>query len=360
MSELKIAIDVSPVIYGIGTSVYTKNLVRSLLEIDKKNQYLLFGGSLRRADEIKAFFNSLGGNYLVRVFPIPPTLANIIWNKLGVLPVERLVGEVDVFHSSDWTQPPSKAFCVTTVHDLWPVLQPDKTNPKIASVHRARLERVKKYVDAVIVPSEATKADLINYGVNEQKITVIYEAVSPKFLDAKSEKMVKTNKFTKKPYFLSVGVGYRKNTMRLIKAFEKYNQTGKYKLVIVGNPTDGSYAGSSDVVFTGHIPDLELKSLYSNAEALIYPSLHEGFGLPILEAFSHDCPVITSNCSSMVEIAGDAAILVDPLSIDSIVDGIEQLEKRKSVILRNAKSRLKDFSWEKTASQTLKVYEKGK
>lgn len=360
MSELKIAIDVSPVIYGIGTSVYTQSLVRSLLEIDKKNQYLLFGGSLRRADEIKAFFNSLGGNYLGRVFPIPPTLANIIWNKLGVLPVERLVGEVDVFHSSDWTQPPSKAFCVTTVHDLWPILYPDKTNPKIAAVHQLRLQRVKIYADAIIVPSKATKKDLIDFGISEQKIIVIYEAVSPKFLDTKSEKRMKTNNFVKKPYFLSVGVGYRKNTIRLLEAFGKFNKKHEYQLIVVGNPTDGTFSDSKDVIFTGHISDLELKSLYSNAEALIYPSLHEGFGLPILEAFSHDCPVITSNCSSMVEIARDAAILVDPLSIDSIVDGIEQLEKRKSVILRNAKSRLKDFSWEKTASQTLKVYEKGK
>lgn len=357
MSELKIAIDISPVIYGIGTSVYTKNLVRNLLAIDRKNKYVLFGGSLRRGIEIRRFLDSLKGNYIGKVFPIPPTLANVLWNKIGIFPIERLVGKIDVFHSSDWTQPPSNAFRVTTVHDLWPVLHPEKTNPKIAQVHRLRLERVKKYADAVIVPSIATKKDLINFGVNEQKITVIYEAVDPFFLEnSKSENVMKEDR----PYFLAIGVSYRKNTMRLVKAFKKFNQSGAFRLVIVGRPTDGVFENESFIEFKGHVSNQKLKNLYKNAQALLYPSIHEGFGLPILEAFSTGCPVITSNRSAMAEIAEDAAILVDPESTDSILGGLNQLEKKKSAIVENAGSRLKDFSWEATAKQTIMVYEKGK
>lgn len=360
MSELKIAIDISPIVYGIGTSVYTKNLVSNLLQIDQDNKYLLFGGSLRRGEEIKAFLRGLKGNYEGRVFPIAPTLADFVWNRLGVFPIERLIGKIDVFHSSDWTQPPSTAYRVTTVHDPWPVLYPKYTNPKIVATHTARLKRVKKYADAVIVPSEATKADLVDYGISEQKITTIYEAANPMFVRSDSENQVKTKRFVKEAYFLAVGVGYRKNIIRSIEAFEKYNNKNYFRLVIVGNPTDGSFKANQNVIFTGHVTDLELKALYKNAEALLYPSLHEGFGLPILEAFSSNCPVITSNCSSMAEIAKKGAILVNPLSVDSIADGLNQLEKHKSVILKNAKSRLKDFSWSKTARQTLKVYEKGK
>ncbi|KKQ96568.1 MAG: hypothetical protein UT23_C0029G0007, partial [Candidatus Woesebacteria bacterium GW2011_GWA1_39_12] len=107
---MKIAIDISQSIYGTGVSWYTRSLVENLLTLDDQNEYLLFGGSLRRLGELRKFAK---GKY----YPIPPSLADFIWNRLHVLPIENLIGEVDVFHSSDWTQPPSKAFKVTTVHD---------------------------------------------------------------------------------------------------------------------------------------------------------------------------------------------------------------------------------------------------
>lgn len=110
---MRICIDVSQIVYGTGVSVYTRNLIQNLLKIDQKNEYVFFAGTLRRKADVLRFVPD------AKVFPIPPTLADIIWNRTHVLPIEKLVGKIDVFHSSDWTQPPSNAFKVTTVHDLY-------------------------------------------------------------------------------------------------------------------------------------------------------------------------------------------------------------------------------------------------
>ena len=136
---MKIGIDISQVIYGTGVSTYTENLVKALLLQDKKNEYLLFGGSLRRRADLKTFVSELKGNFESKFFPIPPTLGDILWNRLHILPIEKLVGDLDVFHSSDWTQPPSKAFKVTTVHDLIPLKFPGILIPKLSQPTKREL-----------------------------------------------------------------------------------------------------------------------------------------------------------------------------------------------------------------------------
>ena len=130
---MTIAIDISQVVYGTGVSVYTKNLVENLLKIDHKNQYLLFGSSLRKRKDLQRYTTKLlkrYSNISVKIFPIPPTLLSFVWNRLHVLPIENFIGNVDVFLSSDWTQPPAKqAKLITIVHDLVPWRYP-KTLPK--------------------------------------------------------------------------------------------------------------------------------------------------------------------------------------------------------------------------------------
>jgi len=112
---LKIAIDISQIVYGTGVSVYTRKLIETLLTLDRENEYVLFAGAFRRRQEIlEAFPNS-------KVFPIPPIAADFIWNRLHTFPIEKLIGEVDVLHTSDWSEPPSSSFKVTTVHDLYPL-----------------------------------------------------------------------------------------------------------------------------------------------------------------------------------------------------------------------------------------------
>jgi glycosyltransferase involved in cell wall biosynthesis len=356
---MKIAIDISPIIYETGVSVYTEELVKKLLLVDKENQYLLFGGSLRRLGELKAKTRKFKGNFETRLFLYPPTLANLVWNVAHVLPVETLIGQVDVFHSSDWTQPPTQAFKVTTIHDLTPIKYPRLSHPTIVATHTKRFYWVKKEADAVIVPSQATKKDLLELDFREEKIHIIPEALPPSIKKASPEvvKAVKNRYRISGKYLLSIGVTPRKNIDRTISAFERVRAGEDLKLVVVGE-SKMNIEPARGVIFTGHVPFHELSALYTGAEALVYPSLYEGFGLPILEAFSCGTPVVTSNTSSMREVASGAAILVDPYRIESISEGIISALLQKNELSKLGRARVKEFTWEKTARKTLEVYKK--
>jgi len=165
---MKIGIDISQIVYqGTGVANYTKNLVEKLLKIDKKNEYVLFFSSLRRKPP------KLPN---LRAFKIPPTLLDILWNRLHICPIEWFIGEVDVFFSSDWTQPPTvKAKKVTTIHDLSPWKYPKTFHPKIVKVHQRRMKWVKKECDLIICDSQATKKDVREIlKIPERKLKVIY------------------------------------------------------------------------------------------------------------------------------------------------------------------------------------------
>lgn len=356
---MKIAIDISQIIYQTGVSTYTRELVKALLKVDKKNEYILFGGSLRRLAELQNFADSLKGNFTTRFLPIPPTAADMLWNRLHVGNVENFIGNIDVFHTSDWAQAPTKAYKVTTVHDLTPLLLPNQTHPKIVATHKRRLKWIKKDVDMVIVPSKSAMSDLSKLGIEKSRIVSIAEAPSEQY-KPRSEKEVDIlkNKYgIKGKYFLAVGNAPRKNISRTIQGFLKsQSETLIENLVIVGRGDD-SYLHSDNIIFTGHVPDEDLPVFYSGAEALLYASLYEGFGLPILEAFACNTPVLISNVSSLPEVAGDAAVQVNPESIDSISRGIIELIKDKQKWVKKGTKRVKDFSWEKTARKTLEIYE---
>ncbi|OGM05501.1 hypothetical protein A2125_00285 [Candidatus Woesebacteria bacterium GWB1_43_5] len=365
---MKIAIDISQVVYNTGVSRYTKNILKNLLRVGPKNEYILFGGSLRRSNDLKNFTKELKGRFQTRFFPIPPTLADILGNIVHFPNIEFLIGEIDVFHSSDWSQPPSSAFKVTTIHDLAPLLLPEFTPKRVVSVHTRRLDWVKREADRIIVPTNATENDLINLGFDQRKIRVIYEGVDPIF-KARTEFEVQSLKRklgVKTNYLLGIGVNRRKNTDRIIQAFKKLkDEQGlrlwrkDLKLVLVGHKYE-DIKSDEGIIFAGHVKDEDMPVLYSGASALVYPSLYEGFGLPILEAFACNCPVVTSNISSMAEVAKNAAVLVNPQSVDSIAEGIEKAVLARSVLTHRGLERVKEFSWEKAGRETLKIYEEFK
>lgn len=353
---MKIGIDISPIIYGTGVSVYTRLLVKNLLETDSQNQYIFFGGNLRRLGEIKEFTNNLKGKFETKLYPLPPTVADIIFNRLHFVPIEAFIGKVDVFHSSDWTQPPSRLFKVTTVHDLVPFKYPKESHKRIISAHKAKMRWIKREVDKVIAVSQATKKDLIKMGVDKTKIEVVYEA-HERVYDAERIKKVPSLKKRlkiKDKYLIAVGVGGRKNTDRIIKAFRQLELPG-FQLVFIGRG-EVTHDDFCDVIFTGHINEADYETIYYGAAALVYAPLYEGFGLPILEAFESRIPVVASNTSSMPEVAGDAAVMVDPENIDSIAWGIKRALKLKNDLVRQGVKQVKKFSWKKTAEQTLKIY----
>lgn len=354
---MKIAIDISQIVYGTGVSIYTQELVRNLLKIDMDNSYILFGGSIRRKSEIIGFINTLR-TIDSKVIPLSPTVADFIWNRLHIWNIEKFTGRVDVFHSSDWTQPPTNAFKVTTVHDLSPIKFQSETPMKIVDVHKRRLYWVMREVDRIIVPTNSIKKDMVELGADEKRIRVIYEAAGDNFKKADKDQINLTKKKFNihEDYIMTVGVGDRKNTRRLIEAYEKSKKVGK--LVVVGGGK--MELETRGVIRTGYVSDSDLAALYSGAKALVYPSLYEGFGLPILQAMKCECPVVTSDLGSMKEVSGDAAILVDPMSVNSIADGIDKAVASPKTLAKKGTKRVHNFSWEKAAKQTLEVYKEAK
>lgn len=353
---MKIAIDISQIVYGTGVSSYTKQLVAHLLELRSGNDFLLFAGSLRRGGEIKKMFPQS------KVFPLPPSLSNLLWNRLHVLPLENLIGKTDVVHTSDWAEPPAHAVKVTTVHDLSPFLYPNLF-PRdilrdIVSVHKSKLGWVKEESRRIIVPTTATKTDLVEMGFNEKIIRVIPEGVDPMFSVQSSEEIsaIKSKYKLHDKYIMGVGIGLRKNTERIVKAFELASAGKDLKLVLVGQAKYGQIKENRNVRILGHITNRELAALYGGATALVYPSLYEGFGLPILEAMASGCPVITSNISSMAEVAGDAALLVDPYEVEDIKSAIEKVIRGAKAFSEKGLKHAKNFSWRVSAEKTMEVY----
>lgn len=347
---MRISIDISQIVYGTGVSTYTRSLVNSLLSIDKENEYSLFAGAYRRRSEILKEYPA------AKVFPIPPVAADIIWNKLHIFPIDKLIGKSDVLHTSDWTEPPSNAFKVTTVHDLYPLKFPRLIDPGVLEAHRRRLYWIKKESDRIIVPSNSTKNDLLTLGYKEEKIRVIPEAPSlSRPSDEKIEEIKKKYQI-REDYLMAIGVTPLKNTKRIIQAF-RMGTTGKeLKLILVGRPSHIKIGEERNVRALGYVPQSDMAALLSGSRGLVFASLYEGFGIPILDAFNCGVPVVTSNVGSMPEVAGNAAELVDPNFADSIAEGIAKIVRGGKGLTEKGRMRVKNFSWDKTAEGTLKVY----
>jgi len=353
---MKIAIDLSPILYGTGVSHYRENLVRNLLKIDKTNEYLLYGGSFRRFNELKDRIKKLSKDQEVKTFPIPPTLADIIWNKLHILPIEKLIGSVNLVHTSDWAEPPSIFPKITTIHDLIPLKFPKVTPPVIVAAHKERLKWVKKESKRIIVPSQTTKNDLVEFGFNEDIIRVIYEAPNLKKANEQEITAIKAKYRIHDDYIIAIGTNMRKNIDRIIDAYNLSKSGMNLKLLIVGEKRGIEHEDQRGVRFLGHVEDSDLSPLLTGSKALIFPSIYEGLGIPILDGFSCEVPVVTSNIGSMKEISGDASILVDPYDVNSIADGIRKaLEAPKALITKGLRQ-VSNFSWTKTAQETLEVY----
>lgn len=357
---MKICIDISSVVYGEGVSEYTRNLTINLIKNKGKNDISCFFSSMRR----NLNFPEVKG-CSIKKYRFPPTFLDVLWNRLHVFNIERLVGKVDVFHASDWTQPPAKsAKLVTTIHDLSFLRWPDSVHPKVLAAQTNRLKWVKKEADQIIAVSEATKQEIIKLlSIPAEKITVIAESVPEDVLKFKSpdksrlEKIKKKYKISK-PYFFAYGSqAPRKNIDNLIKGFESFNHKDKYQLVVAGR-WKADKKLPNGVISTGFLQRNEMLTLFANSIGFLYPSLYEGFGLPILEGFALKVPVLTSIISSMPEVAEKAAILVDPKSISDIGLGIKNLLEKRNELCKLGTERLRLFSWKKAAKETIKVYEK--
>jgi glycosyltransferase involved in cell wall biosynthesis len=311
---------------------------------------------MRRKSELKAVADGFVGNFESKIFGYPPALADLVWNRLHKFPIEKLTGQVDVLHTSDWVEPPSSAFKVTTVHDLYPFKFPRMVHPKILEVHKRKLRWVIRESKRVIVPSISTKNDLIDLGVREDFIRVIPEAPAYSKANAAEVARVKKKYKIQGDYLVSVGVTQLKNTKKIIDAFHLSTAGKELKLILVGRPSNIKIEPERNVRLVGYVPEGDMGALMTGSRGLVFASLYEGYGIPILDAFACGIPVVASTTGSMPEVAGDAAEFVDPYDTSSIKEGIENiLRGPKSYIERGGK-RVKDFSWEKTAKMTLDIY----
>lgn len=372
---MKIGIDISQIVFGTGVSKYTENLVKALVKIDSKNKYILFGSSLRQKKKLNEFRRQLkdSQNVEFKLLPLPPRILEILWNNLHILPIDNFTGAMDIFHSSDWLQPPLKSEQtkkITTIHDMVVYLFPSSLHPRIIANQKRRLKQVKNEVDLIIADSQNTKEDVIKFlEISQDKISVVHLAAGDQFRPIESEKIesILEKHKIKKPYILSVATQEpRKNIQNLLDVFKKINENLKYKnqnlqLVLTGKFGWGeNLKFQENVIATDYVTDDDLVALYSGCRVFVYPSLYEGFGLPVLEAMACGAPVITSKNSSMAEIAKDTAILVDPRSEGQLKNAIEMALDLKLAdyqkFVNASLTRARKFSWSKTAKQTLALY----
>lgn len=370
---MRIGIDVSQIVYkGTGVATYTGSLVKELLKQGTSEQFVLFGSSLRNRRPLEEYLKGLETkNFQSKFAFLPPKILELLWNGIHVLPIENFIGEVDVFHSSDWLEPPTKkAKRVTTIHDLTIFKYPETFSARgghdIVANQKRKLFFVKQYSDLVIAVSETTKKDIIEIlHLPEKRIRVIPEAADPIYSPRNKEMVQEAKKkyLIEGDFLLCVGTREpRKNLDRVMAAFAEISATNPdLSLVIAGKYGwgDDSSKLEQKVKILGFVEKEDLARLYSGATAFVYPSLYEGFGLPILEAMGCGCPVVTSNLGSMKEIGGEAAILVEPESIESIAGALSRVCRSKK-IREEAKikgiKRAAEFSWEKAALQTLEAY----
>jgi glycosyltransferase involved in cell wall biosynthesis len=372
---MRIGFDISMLVYqGSGVATHTFNLVKHLLAEDKKNEYKLFYSSLRRPDNFYYLeeLKKLGAK--VYDYYFPPRLLKLWWNRFEIMPVEWFIGKVDVLHSSDFLRPPllmgTKG--LTTIHDLTWKIYPEYHTNDVIRAHELKIQRTIKNRDTIIVDSENTKLDLLKYfpEARANKIFTIYLGVDEKFRKINDKKLI--NKRLKKykipidkPYLLYVGaIEPRKNLGTSINVFGKLIKEKKYSgmtFVIAGragwkNERIFSLVvelGLKDKVkFVGFVEDEDLLYIYNGAEALIYLSKYEGFGLPPLEALACGTKVIAGDNSSVKEV-------VEKKYLCGTDDEDEILRKLKNVLeMPKLKTSVRKFTWDKTAREFLRVIEK--
>jgi glycosyltransferase involved in cell wall biosynthesis len=369
---------------AIGVGHYTYQLIRNLLEVDTENEYVIFFDFHVREKDIKKFTNQ---NVKIKFYPFSDYKKYLPGAYSEILGTATLSKEkLDVLHS---TSPHSRiptgyrGKCVVTFHDM-AIYKIPHCYPAIKTAREKAVYKLMAHkADKIIAVSQSTKKDVEEiFKVSPEKIEVIYSGLDKRFFEesrVNGQKVLEKYGINKK-YILFLGtLEPSKNITRLLEAFaifkEKSNPSAgggnskfDYQLVLAGKRgwlsqenlrTAKDLGINKDIVFTGYIIGDELVPLFKNAEFFVMPSLYEGFGMTVLEAFATGTPAIISRVSSLPEIAGDAAYFVDPMNKEEIAEAMIKFstdENLRNEFRAKGLEQAKKFNWEKTARETLEVY----
>ncbi|MDY7076448.1 MAG: glycosyltransferase family 1 protein [Chloroflexota bacterium] len=355
---------------GIGR--YTRELIKALLASESLYQFVIFAatGGMEIGDwrlEIE------GSSVKFRTLPLSDDWIARLWHRLRLpIPVETVTGPLDIFYSPDFVLPPTRRSTRTllTVHDLSFLHYPDAFVPSLRRYLERVVPRSIARADRVLADSEATRADLIAHlGTPLDKVHVLYSGVDARFRPGpepgESERLQARYGVGDQPYVLSVGtLQPRKNYVRLIRAFASL--VSETQLVIAGGRgwlyqdifAEAEKHGDR-VRILGFVDEADLPALYRNAALCAFPSLYEGFGLPVLEAMACGVPVVSSSVSSLPEVAGDAALLVDPLDTAGLAEAMARVladaDLRHRMVTRGY-AQATQFTWERAARQLLDTF----
>ena len=299
------------------------------------------------------------------------TPAHHRWER-WLLAAEVGLSNVDVLHSPDHVAPHRRGWqSVVSILDLTFLAHPETHSPESLRYY-AQVFRTLRRAAKVITISDFTRHEVLNrISIAPERVATVPLAADPAYYPRPQTACedLRTRLEIPDPYFLVVGtIEARKNLERLIAAYALLPRPGRPYLVLAGGrgyqydrvlEAVHAYHVQDQVRMLGYVEEADLPLLYSGALSLLFPSRYEGFGLPILEAMACGCPVLTSHCGSMAEVAGDAAVLVDPIETESITDGMTMLMQKPTLrddLVNRGFARARQFSWHAAAEQTLAVY----
>ena len=353
--------------FGIGT--YIRNLLRYLARLDGNTEYVLFC----RPDDTRSLA-LLGENFR----PVAETAPNYSVSEQLRIPLALRREGVTLFHAPHYVLPPLVACrSAVTIHDCIHLMFPQYLPNRFAHQYaRASISLAAHRATRVMTVSESSKRDILRFvDAPAEKIDVIYNAYDERFgIEPREDEIVRVRERYQlhDEFVLYAGnVKPHKNLERLIQAFDLVRRRGlgHLKLVLIGDEIS-KYAALRRAVhrhqlhqyvrFLGYLPEATLAVMYRLAGVFVFPSLYEGFGLPPLEAMASGTPVVTSNVSSLPEVAGDAAMLVDPYEPEAIADGIFRVltdETVRRTLRDRGLARARQFSWEASVRRVRDIYE---
>jgi len=305
-----------------------------------------------------------------RRFPFPAGVAIKSWGRRDFPPTRPFLPRVQILHGMNYVVPPAKIPRVVTVYDCWALLNPTQCSPVVHQAMNALRRSV--HSGAVVHASSHTTESVLRELFPQARIEMIYLGAPARRIAATSQRPEALPDFGQAPFIVAVGtVEKRKNYRNLVKAFAiAAHEVPELQLVIAGSAGDDSNELNQSLALfpadiaqrihmIGRVSDESIAWLYQQATAMAYPSLDEGFGFPLLEAMSEQLPIVGSTGGSIPEVAGSAALLVDPLDINALAEAITKVVTDSSLQLQlqhAATDQYNKFSWDKTANQLINLY----